>query len=374
MKKIKILHIAQSAGGVANYIQMFLNNIKNEEYENVLVLSEDYKNYKKINNEENKIYYVDMIRNINLLKDFKAIKKIYEIVKRENPDIVYLHSSKAGALGRIALLLTKYKIIYNAHGWYFNADIGKKRVIYQLIEKILAFRTRKIITISKSEYESALTKHICRKNKLKLIENGIDIEKYDKTEEKGKEIREQLGISKDAIIVGIVGRIDEQKDPITSIAAAEKIIKQNPKIYFVFVGKGSLENEIINYANEKEISKNIIITGWVEDSKPYIEMFDIALLPSKWEGFGLAIVEYMMCKKPIIATRIGGIADILNKNESGFFIEKGNSDDIVKQIKYILEHPQYIEEIVERNYVECKTRFNITKEINAHIDLFNEII
>ena len=370
----KIIHIAQSAGGVANYIQTFLNNINSEEYENVLILSEDYKNYKKISNEENKIYYVDMVRNINLVKDLKAIKNIYKIVKKENPDIVYLHSSKAGALGRIALLLTKYKIVYNAHGWYFNADIGKKRMFYQLIEKILAFRAQKIIAISDSEYKSALKKHICRKNKLVLIENGIDIEKYDGTVANVETMRAKLKIPNDAIIVGIVGRIDEQKDPITSITAAAKIIKQNPKIYFVFVGKGSLENKIINYANEKGIRENIVVTGWVEDTKPYIEMFDIALLPSKWEGFGLAIIEYMMCKKPIIATKIGGIADILNKSNSGFFIEKSNADDIVKQINYIIEHSKNIEKIVEQNYIDCKMRFNITKEINAHIDLFNEII
>ena len=87
-------------------------------------------------------------------------------------------------------------------------------------------------------------------------------------------------------------------------------------------GSGNLQNEVLKISKEQRIDSNIIITGWVNDVEKYISAFDIALLPSKWEGFGLAIVEYMACKKPIITTKVGGISDILNLNEA-FFVEKG---------------------------------------------------
>lgn len=373
--KIKVLHVLQSAGGVAKYLEDFLNHIDQSQYENIVIASNDYKEKESIIKNSTKIFFIDMVREIEPKKDIIAIKEIRKIVKKENPEIVYLHSSKAGALGRIALLFNrKIKIIYNAHGWYFNADIGKKRIIYQIIEKMLAYRANKIIAISKSEYASALEKRICKKNKLCLIENGIDTNYYKDYENYREKMRKQYNIEDDAIVIGIVGRISEQKDPITSIKAAEQIIEYNQKVYFLFVGDGNLKEDVVQYAKEKKIDSNIIITGWVKEVKPYISMFDIAMLPSKWEGFGLAILEYMICKKPIIATKIGGIANILDKEGAAFFIEKENVDDIVNHIKYIINNYEKIVQIVEQNYKECDKRFSVNQEVKKHEKLFKEMI
>ena len=107
MKK-KIIYIAQSAGGVAEYIYMFLNNINKEKYEHILIVSQDYKEQiSRFENLVSKIYFVPMIREINIKSDIKAIVKIKQIINNEKPNIVYLHSSKAGAIGRIALLFKK---------------------------------------------------------------------------------------------------------------------------------------------------------------------------------------------------------------------------------------------------------------------------
>lgn len=372
--KIKVLHILQSAGGVANYLKDFLNYIDSSKYDNIVIASKDYQEKEEIIRKCNKIFFLDMVREISLKNDILAIKEMRKIIKREQPDIVYLHSSKAGALGRIALLFNrKIKIIYNAHGWYFNADIGKKRLLYQVIEKILAYRANKIIAISKSEYDSAFKKQICKENKLCLIENGIDTNAYQDYEKYREDMRKLHKIEKDAIVVGIVGRLSEQKDPITSIKAAVQIIQENRKIYFMFVGDGELKEKVIQYAKEQKIDNNIIITGWVKEVKPYIATFDIALLPSKWEGFGLAILEYMICKKPIITTKIGGIANILEE-EDAFFIEKENANNIVKHIKYITKNPKEVEKMTERNYEKCNKRFSIKREVEMHEKLFEKMI
>lgn len=374
-RKIKIIHIAQSAGGVAEYLKELLKRINNDKYTNILIVSNDYKGKEEVIKLSKKSFFVDMVREINIKKSFKAIKEIKKILKQEKPDIVYLHSSMAGALGRIALLFNrKVKIIYNAHGWYFNADIGKKKEIYRIIEKILAFKADKIIAISKSEYNSALEKGICKENKLILIENGVDLKKYADVETYRTNMKNKYNLDEKDIVIGIVGRISEQKDPMTSIKAAAKIIKEKSNIYFMFVGTGELEKQVLNYAQNQKIEDHIIITGWVDNVKPYISTFDIALLPSKWEGFGLAIVEYMTCKKPIITTKLGGIADILNKEGAAFFIEKENENDIVKHIKYILNNEENIKIMVEDNYKHCAERFDIEREVKQHEILFEELL
>ena len=374
--KIRVIHILQSAGGVAEYLKDLLNHMDKNKHENILIVSNDYKGQEEILSKKcDKIFYVDMVREIEPKKDFSAVMKIRKIIKQEKSDILYLHSSKAGALGRIATFFNrKIKVIYNAHGWYFNADIGKKKkLLFQVIEKILAYRANKIIAISKSEYDSAIEKSICKENKLVLVENGIDIEKYSDYETYREDTRKRYGISKKDIVVGIVGRVSEQKDPITTIEAAVEVIKQNKNIYFMFVGAGDLEEEVLKIARDNNIESNIIITGWVENVKEYISAFDIALLPSKWEGFGLAIVEYMICKKPIIATRIGGIANILKKSDSAFFIEKENSKDIVNAIKDIINNKN-INDMIVNNYNECKERFSINRVIKQTEEVFDSVM
>lgn len=373
--KIKVVHILQSAGGVAEYLKYFLKYIDTKKFENVIIASKDYMDQKEVEENCDKLFYVDMIRNINVCKDIHSILKIRKIIKQEKPDILYLHSSKAGALGRIATCFNKkIKIIYNAHGWYFNADIGKtKQKVFELIEKILAYKTDKIIVISKSELDTAIEKRICNKNKLVLIENGIDTEKYDNCNKYRENTRKKYNIKESDIVVGVVGRLSEQKDPISSMKAAVELIKENRNIYFMFVGKGELEDKILQIAKENKIDKNIIITGWVTNVREYIPAFDIALLPSKWEGFGLAILEYMICKKPIITTKVGGISNILAQ-ENAFWIEKEKPDDIVNQVKKIISEKQNISNIIHHNYNECKNKYSVERVVLQTENIFTELI
>lgn len=308
MEKKKIIHIAQSPGGVAQYIYLLLKNMDRAKYENILICSYDYKKeIERFENISDKIYYVDMVREIELKKDLKSIIAVRKILKDEMPDTVYMHSSKAGAIGRIALIFNrKINKIYNAHGWYFNAEIGKKKqILFTIIEKILAYKTNMIVNISNSEYKSALEKKIAKAEKMCVIDNGIDFAEFEGIEKFRDNIRRKHNIKNDDILIGVVGRVSEQKDPITFINAAKLINDKYKNTKFMLVGSGELEDKVKEYAKINNLEENIIITGWVNNAKEYISAFDVAVLPSKWEGFGLAIIEYMACKKPIVASKVG---------------------------------------------------------------------
>ena len=102
----------------------------------------------------------------------------------------------------------------------------------------------------------------------------------------------------------------------------------------MYVGSGELEEEVKQYAKQSDLLDKIIITGWVNDVEKYIPAFDIAVLPSKWEGFGLAIVEYMVCNKPIIASNVGGITDIIISEKNGLLFEVGDYEELSKKINF----------------------------------------
>ncbi|MCX8074603.1 MAG: glycosyltransferase [Clostridia bacterium] len=370
----KIVYIAESAGGVAEYLKNFLNNTS-QEFENFLIVSYNYKNiisqFKYIKSEN--IYYVDMVRDISLVKDISAIFKIRKFIKQINPDTVYMHSSKAGALGRCSLLFCKKRIkkIYNAHGWYFNASINKiKKIIFTLIERILALNTDIIVNISYSELTSALKNKVGNIKKNILIENAVPFEKYEVNQEARNTIRNKYNLKNSDILVGIVGRLSEQKDPITTIKVAEIIIKKYSNVYFMFVGDGNLKNEVIEYSIKNKIKDNIIITGWVEDVENYINAFDIAMLPSMWEGFGLAITEYVANKKMIVASKVGGIEDILKDYQYSYLIQSGDYNQFAKKISSIIQNKEYIIDKNVLNYELLSSRYSMRRLINEHMEVF----
>ena len=376
-QKKTIVYISQPTyGGVIEYLYMFLKNIDKTKYNNILIISNEY--IEKIERFEpyiSKVYYLPMTREIKLKSVLSSIIKLKRILKKIKPDIVYMNSSMAGAVGRIALLFnTKVKTIYNAHGWYFNAKIGnKKKKMYALIEKVLALRTTTIINISQSEYNSALKYKIAPEKKMCLIENAIDFSKFENNEQYRNRTREKYGIKENEIVVGVVGRLSEQKDPMTSLKTFEILCKKYENLKLMYVGSGELEEEVKQYAIQKELIDKIIITGWVEDVEKYMSAFDIAILPSKWEGFGLVIVEYMACKKPIVASKIGGIPNIIQTKQNGYLAEIENAEEFAKKVEKYIKDKELVEKIVEYNYNYAKERFDIKKLIQEHEELFKEM-
>lgn len=375
MAKKTIVHIAQSAGGVAEYLYMFLKNFKDDNYENIMIVSQDYQEQlDRFIPYTSKTYIVPMVRNIEPKNDVKAIFKVRKLLKQIKPDIVYLHSSKAGAIGRIALAFNfKTKILYNAHGWYFNAQISdKKKRLFAVIEKNLAIKTDKIINISKSEYESALKYKIAPEKKMCIIENGIDFTKFEHSDKYREETRRKYHIEDNEIVIGVVGRLTEQKDPMTMIKAFELVCKENKNTRLMYVGSGNLEEDVKQYAKEKNILDKVIITGWVNNVEQYIPAFDIAVLPSKWEGFGLVLIEYMACNKPIIATSVGGIKDIIENEVNGILVPKESPEKLKYAIQKILKRGIKYSTTGEQ-YKLIMRKYDIETVIDNHKTIFKRI-
>ena len=361
-------------GGVLEYLYMFLKNFKDENYENVLIVSQDYENkLDKFRNIVNDIYVINMTREIKLKQDIKTTLQVRKLLKKIKPDILYLHSSKAGAYGRIAMLFNrKVKILYNAHGWYFNADMStKKKKIIILIEKILALRANKIINISKSEYDSALKYKIAPERKMCVIENGIDFTKFEGCDKYREETRKKYNIGDNEIVIGVVGRLSEQKDPMTTIKAFNEVYKENRNVRLMYVGSGELEDEVMKYAKENNLQHLVTITGWVDNTERYIPAFDIAILPSKWEGFGLAIIEYMACDKPIVASNVGGISNIIKDEKCGLLCNKNDYKNLSKKVLTLIGNNEKSKEFVKSNN-KNKNKYDIKELIKKHQKLFEE--
>lgn len=369
-KKIRIMHVAQAAGGVDRYIRMLLKYLDKEKFENVLVCSQDYY-------EEDYRGLVDFFEQVEMTRaiggnDLKAIKEVRTLIKKYNPDIVYAHSSKAGAIARIANIGLKNFCVYNPHGWAFNMRCSrKKKAIYTAIEKIAAPFCDRIICISDAEKFSALNNKICKKDKLQVIFNGVDIESYDNGVH-GAVKRKDLHIPEDAFVVGMVGRLSPQKAPDVFVKMAKLVKDKVSNTHFIIVGNGELETEIKKYAKDNGFLDNLHITGWVNNPMSYVELFDVACLLSRWEGFGLALPEYMMVGKPIVASNVDAIPNIIRDEENGLLVEVDDDVGASKAVLRIYQEDGLKDRLITQGMKDVHNKFNAQRVSEEHSSLFEK--
>ena len=305
--------------------------------------------------------------------DLNSIREVRRLIKKYNPDIVYAHSSKAGAIARVADIGLKNYCVYNPHGWAFNMRCSdKKRMMYTAIEKIAAPFCEKIICISDAEKQSALEKKICREDKLQVIFNGVDIESYE-CGEHGKVKRADLDIPEDAFVIGMVGRISPQKAPEVFVKMAKLVKDEIPNAHFIIVGNGNQEVEIRKYTEDNGFSDSLHITGWVDEPMSYVELFDVACLLSRWEGFGLALPEYMMAGKPIVASRVDAIPNIIRDGENGLLVKVDDPVGSYEAVLEIYQDDELKDKLEAQGYRDVKKRFNALRVAKEHERVFDII-
>ncbi len=374
MNRIRILHIAQCAGGVDCYIHMLLAYIDRERFENILVCSRDYtkSNYNGIVDE---FIQVDMCNSLSLKRDLSAIKRVRSLIREIRPSIIYCHSSKAGGIGRIANIGTGIPIVYNPHGWAFNMAGSKvKRLVYLWIEKLLSPLTTKFITISNYEKLIAVQKRIAKVGKIKTIFNGIDLSAVKRHVANSTVSRESLGIPSNAYVIGMVGRITKQKAPDTFVKMAALVDELIPNVWYMIVGDGDKREETEELIKDIGLTHRFIITGWVNNPISYANLFDVAVLLSRWEGFGLVLAEYMELEKPIIATDTDAIPDLIVDHENGLLVSVDNYGQAVQAVLEIHNNENLRNGMIRNGRMRAEAFFDVKRTVKEHELLVERII
>ncbi len=244
-----------------------------------------------------------------------------------------------------------------------------KSVIYLLVEKMLSPCTDKIVCISKAEKHSAEREHIAKKDKLVLIPNGIDVNAVRNA--KAKSCME-LGIADDAFVIGMIGRLSPQKAHDVFIQAAKLIHEQIPNCAFFIVGNGEETEQVEAFAKENGLE--LLITGWTDESYTYLKAFDVAMLLSRWEGFGLAVVEYMAAEKNVVATKIDAIPTLIEDGVDGLLVEVDNPQDAANKVLWLHHHPEEAAEMRCKALKKVIENYDINRVVNQHIDMFEKLI
>lgn len=266
-------------------------------------------------------------REIRFCKDQKAAKELKKLIKELQPDIVHLHSSKAGALGRLRFRGTHYKLFYTPHGYSFlMEDINSfKRHSYKNIERLFGKKDCLTVACGKGEW---LVSQTVTKNTT-YINNGINTKEID-------QILAGETTDHDEFTVCTLGRMGYQKNP----ALFNELATRLPDVKFVWVGDGELKDELT--------SPNITKVGWVsrEESLRILNKSDVFVLTSRWEGLPMSLIEAMYIKKPCVVSDVLGNAEMVVNDITGYICR--DTDEFVKKINKVRKEPN--KEMVERAY------------------------
>jgi glycosyltransferase involved in cell wall biosynthesis len=283
-----------------------------------------------------------LVRDLNPLSDLAAFFSLLRIIRREKPHIVHTHTSKAGILGRWAANLCRVPIIvHTPHGhvfWgYFNPWQTR---LFILLERWIARITNAIVTLTPQEKEDHLHFRIAPEEKFTVIHSGVDLRTFRADLYQPSEAKALLDIPPEMTVVGTVGRLTSVKGQEVLIRAASELIRRGEKIFLVLLGDGELRRDLEELSLRLDIAEYVRFLGWRPDVARFVAACDIFCLPSRNEGMGKVLVEAMAMGKPIIASSIGGIPDIIHSGENGILVPVGDAAAWAEAIARLCRDPE----------------------------------
>lgn len=317
---------------------------------------------------------------------FSALINMQKAISKMDANVVHIHFVGMAYLFSACLLklFYRYKLIIHWRNPPTSILPGAKKLhhlsplFYRFLN--LLFLCKNIV-ISKSIKDLLISKKFAPAYKIEVIYNGIDVSKFTTTKKEAQHIiEEKVGKSVyNRPVIGMVANFSPQKDHETVIQAASLVKTKIPDVIFLFVGsekkfvgEGRIE-KLKALAASYNVNENIIFFGEYQNAHKIIPRFDIGILCSNFEGFGNAIVEYMAAGKPVIGTKIGGIAEIIRDGEIGYFVSQNNAKELADKIIMLLTDKQKAREMGYRARIYAQKNYSLESWSNKILDIYNNL-
>lgn len=261
-------------------------------------------------------------REVRPHRDGAALLTLVRLLRRLRPDIVHTHTAKAGALGRVAAKLAGVPIIIHTfHGHVLDGYFNRGATRFFLgIERYLAAITTKVLTVSDGQRRDLLRLGIGRPETVGVMPLGLELDGFLRSDLRRGEVRRRLGISMETPLIGIIARLAPIKDHATFLEAASELRKSHPDIRFLIVGDGERRSHLEQQAHALGLSDCIHFVGWQRDLEPIYADLDLVVLSSLNEGTPLSLIEAMAAGLPVVATKVGGVPDLVADGKTGLLV------------------------------------------------------
>ena len=303
--------------------------------------------------------------------DFGCIKNIAKYCQQNNISLIHSHGYKTSGICLLLRLLYGIPYVITSHMMFPNLT---RMIVYSYIEKVCMLFAEKVIGVSE-EIVLNLNKGLVPKKKLLVIDNGIDTEAtFNIKDYNEKQLRRELGLREDSILVGSLGRLTEQKDYGTLILSAVEVLKKTNNCEFFIAGEGLLKDALLQLVREHGVDDSFHFVGYREDIGSLLKLMDIFVLSSLSEGLPMAMLEAMAAGLPIVVTRVGGIPQVVINNQNGQLVDKDNPQQLAEALLALVKSKEKRSLTGNNARKTILAKYSMHQMTQKHIELYNSII
>lgn len=350
-KKLKIIHVLRKAtyGGAQASVFDTLAEVKVRGYTPVLVFGKDGELQKRVTQLDIPTHQIlSLADNFSFVPNIKVFLQLVRFFKKERPHIVHIHNTKFGlAIEAAARLSGCKKIFFTSHGWHHNEDGSLwRRIFFFAMEWLVILFSTKTIVVSETMYAQAPSFLI--PNKLHIIKDTIEpFAGYGRDKS-----RELLGIQvqNDTVVFGMMGNLHKNKGVDVLIKAFKKLYSVTPHVQLYIIGDGKEKTNLQHMVSNEKLTDVIHFLGAIDNAKDYLKAFNVFVLPSRTEAFGYSLLEAGVAKVPCIATRVGGIPEVIEHRSSGLLVSKDDMQELFLAMLFTVENRKIMESYAQNLY------------------------
>lgn len=299
--------------------------------------------------------------------DLGTIRQLTKIIREKGVSLLVTHGYKPNLLGRFATWIEGIPTVAVSRGWTYES----RRVrFYEFLDRIFLRLADAVVAVSEGQRRKILTCGV-RPDKVRVIHNAIDLAAYPGPAEKS--VRDELGIPQEAILVATAGRLSPEKNHQGLVEAAQLVLEKMPDVYFVIFGEGFLRPELEKAVVNAGIRHRFFLAGFRSDVRSLLHEIDIFVLPSHTEGLPNVVLEAFACRKPVVATSVGGTPEVVRDGVNGFLAPQGDMRRIAQGLLDLAVDSSLRERMGGAGLMSVEEEFGFERQTNLYLQLYMNV-
>jgi glycosyltransferase involved in cell wall biosynthesis len=316
-----------------------------------------------------------LVRELDPRKDASAVARLTAIFRREKPDIVHTHSSKAGIVGRVAARLAGVRhVVHSAHGWAFNPhQPGLERLLYQTLERSVGWFTDAIVLVAQANLDAAKELKIGRPEQYRIIRSGIEVERFARQPGDRASVCAEFGFDVESFIIGSVARLSSPKEPYLLVEALARIRARHPEAVLLLVGEGEYRAATEAAITRHGLQDRVRLAGLRNDVPRLLGACDAFALATRWEGLPRVLPQALAAGLPIVSSAVDGTVEAVRDGVTGYLVPPSDVDAMADRLCRLACDPAAARRMGEAG-LRLVEEFSAKKMVRQLEELYEELM
>ncbi|MFN0153785.1 MAG: glycosyltransferase family 4 protein [Gaiella sp.] len=375
-----------NVGGPALHVSYLSSGLAERGYETTLVAGEVARGEESMEFVADRqgieiVRVAGLSRELSPIRDLVAAVRLARVIRDVRPHIVHTHTAKAGAVGRLAARLAsigpgrRIVVVHTFHGHVLRGYFGSLGTrIFRTIETVLARLSDRLIAVSPEVRDELVALGVAPASKFEVVRLGIDLEPRVRTTQDPAEIRRRVGIPTERFVVGWFGRMTGVKRTTDLLDVLTSLRERGVDALLLLVGDGTDRAELEQLAHKRGVARSCLFLGYQDDVAPWYAICDAFLLTSANEGTPVVLIEALAAGVPAVATKVGGVRDVVDDGISGYVVRAGDTHAMAERLERLARDPELRRRMGEAGRAKVLERYAVSRLVGDIDALYRRLL